>query len=85
MRRVAAAVDGFVDRRIFSLEGVWRGLASVVAVVDLIFDMLLHDFVPVLVQSASAQLSKRSFDFYLYVVGVGAGIILAIAALLWTR
>ncbi|ABP51825.1 proton-conducting transporter membrane subunit [Pyrobaculum arsenaticum] len=83
VRQAAAVGDGFVDKRLLSLEGLWRGLASLVAVVDLIFDMLLHDFVPALVQSASAQLSRRSFDYYLYVAGVGAGIILALAVLLW--
>ncbi|RFA97686.1 proton-conducting transporter transmembrane domain-containing protein [Pyrobaculum aerophilum] len=82
--RAVAVVDNYTDRRLTQLGDVWISITQLIASVDKAVDLFLHDLVPTLTRHASMQISKRSFDYFLYVLGVGSAVILALVLLVWS-
>ncbi|MGC9049794.1 proton-conducting transporter membrane subunit [Pyrobaculum sp.] len=85
LTRAVAKFDGYIDRKLMGLPSVWGSLASTVAALDKSIDLALHRLLPTAVKTASLQVARRNFEFYLYVAGVGVGALLVILTWLWTR
>lgn len=77
----AARFDSAVDRALSSSPALWRALVAVATTADRSVDMALHEGLVGLVRRASAAISGRDFEYYLYIVGVAAA--MAVAAALW--
>jgi len=84
VKRAVAVGDRAVDLLIFRSVDVWNALAKLIASADRIVDLALHGALPTALAAASRQISKRNFDYWLYVAGTGVGVALALAlVVLW--
>lgn len=81
--KAVVSIDGFLDRMMIKSPSLWVGLYSTIATIERAVDLWLHDWVPEVFRSASRTLSRRSFEYYLYVAGVGLGVVLILLAWLW--
>lgn len=81
--KIVTAVDGFLDRLLIKSPSLWIGIYGLVASIERAVDLWLHDWVPEVFRSASRTLSRRSFEYYLYVAGIGLGVVLILLAWLW--
>jgi len=59
-------------------------LVKLTATADRVVDLALHGALPTALAAASRQISKRNFDYWLYVAGTGIGVALVLAlVVLW--
>ena len=84
VKRAVAVVDRAVDLLIFKSIDVWNALVKLTATADRVADLALHGALPAALAAASRQISKRNFDYWLYVAGTGIGVALVLAlVVLW--
>ncbi len=83
--RLAAAVDKAVDRALQASAPLWRLAVDAVTLADWLVDAALHDGLVALVRRASARVSGLRLEYYLYMVGLAAAIVItaAIAVGIW--
>ena len=77
--RLAALADKAVDRALQASAPLWRLVADAVTLADWLVDAALHDGLVALVRRASAGVAGLRLDYYLYVAGLAAAIIIAVA------
>ena len=77
--RLAALADKAVDRALQASASLWRLAVNVATLTDWLVDVALHDGLVALVRRASAGVAGLRLDYYLYVVGLAAAIVIAVA------
>ncbi|MFN3803762.1 MAG: proton-conducting transporter membrane subunit [Pyrobaculum sp.] len=82
--RLVVKIDTFVDRQLLRAPSFWSGIYSTVMIFEKAADLWLHDRVPELFRRTSGLLSGRSFEYYLYIAGVGLGVAAFMLLWIWT-
>ncbi|MFN7105555.1 MAG: proton-conducting transporter membrane subunit, partial [Pyrobaculum sp.] len=84
VERLVVKIDTFIDRQLLRAPSLWAAAYGAVVVFEKVADLWLHDWVPELFRKTSGLVSERSFEYYLYVAGVGLGVAAFMLLWVWT-
>lgn len=83
LAKFVTTFDRYIDRVLMSATSLWMAIYGTVAALEKAIDLWLHDWVPEMFRATSRALSRLSFEYYLYLLGVALGVVFILAVWLW--
>ncbi|MEM4898005.1 MAG: hypothetical protein QXR18_07380, partial [Pyrobaculum sp.] len=83
LAKFVTTFDRYIDRVLMSAMSLWMAIYGTVAALEKAIDLWLHGWVPEMFRATSRALSRLSFEYYLYLLGVALGVVFILAVWLW--